>query len=139
MQYGVRFVSAAAITLTLAFASVQGASASMVDVTFTGTVTDGIDSLGLFSNAGTDLTNASFSAQYVFDSTINAGPFNSTGVVGGTSQSTSPPSPLISATLTINGSTLSVPRGDFDQLIAESFPGFFLVSAQASASNRCRW
>jgi hypothetical protein len=92
----------------------------------------GTDSLGKFSPAGTVL-NTSFSAQYMFD-TVNAGVVNASGVIGGTCNCTTPPSPLISATLTINGITLSVPGGFFDQLIVTN-QGFLTFQSSAHASS----
>lgn len=91
------------------------AEAALVDVTWTGTVTNGNDARDLFgvpvSGGGFhDLAGQSFTATYRFDTAVGSlvsGP-GFADLRGGTSFGAgTDPSPAVSATLTINGTTIS--------------------------------
>ncbi|HLH96841.1 MAG TPA: hypothetical protein VKW08_17155 [Xanthobacteraceae bacterium] len=92
--------------LTL-FAAVTQASASIVDVTYTGTVELGFDSVGAFGGVGS-LTGDTYKAVYVFNTSLGA-TFSSAHdnyATGGTEFGST--SPALKASLTINGHTLSI-------------------------------
>ena len=99
--------SAALVGLGIACGAAP-AEASVVDVTITGTLTDGYDQTGLFVAPGGDLTGQGFTARFRFDTSIglaiNAGFYDD--VHGGDYQGVA--SPLLSASLTINGHSQSI-------------------------------
>jgi hypothetical protein len=95
----------------MVFASISsGASATIVTETFTGTVT-GVDVAGYFGARGATL-NTSFQTTYVInDNLAGAGQYNSGdefGTYGGTAYNPAIPSPVISASIVINGQTVNV-------------------------------
>jgi hypothetical protein len=109
--------AAAALPLGL-FGVVSPTSAAIVQVTYTGTVASGFDYTGVFGSAGTDLTGDSFTARYLFDTTLGVTYSSSSPAenqaYGGTGFSI--PSPSLGAVLTINGQNLAV-AGSFLGLI----------------------
>ena len=87
--------------------SVQAAAAqNIVSISVAGKVEAGQDNLGLFGNAGQDLAGASYGMKFVYDITNAMDAGNTRQLNGGTSLGT--PSPLMSATVSINGSAFSV-------------------------------
>ena len=84
------------------------ASATLIDVIYKGVVKDGIDGIGLFGPAGADLTGDAFVATFNMDTSKGSNPSTPTenyihgGVVYGTE------SPMIKATLEINGKSATV-------------------------------
>ena len=94
--------AAAALAAGTAFAD------PTVTATWTGVVTSGTDDLGLFGDAGLDLTNVTFTAVYVLNPT--AGYYQSASDFfdgeGGLAF-TGGPSPVVSVQFTINGHTYS--------------------------------
>lgn len=98
-------IMALAAGLSLGLASLPAAATTMQTV-YTGTI-DVVDYADLFGTGSTDLTGVSYTATYVYETTgsgqIND-PNNNT-VYGGDVYGT--PSPVISATLTINGQSVS--------------------------------
>ena len=83
------------------------ASATIVYVTWTGPITNGYDTTGVFGPALTDLTGATLTAQFTFDTSVGSTYSSPTEnyAYGGTCCGY--PNPLLSATATING--VSVP------------------------------
>ena len=118
----------------MAFVS-TAASAAIVTETFTGTAT-GLDTYGFFGTANTTLSDAAFTATYVFDtSNVGAG-FGpgSTNIYGGSGYPL--PDPLISAALVINGHTFSSSGSWSSQLMVRNFVAFDAYTFVGDASNR---
>jgi hypothetical protein len=97
-----------AVAAMLCVVSAAPAEATVVYVTYTGTISSGSDSGGVFGQAGS-LSGESFTASYVFDTGIGNTATSPTEnfVFGGTSFSV--PSPLIDpAVLTIGGVSINI-------------------------------
>ena len=118
----------ACTTAIALLAGISQASADIITVTWTGTVNSGSDVNGYFGASGTNLAGQNFTATYVFDS-ATPGSFASLGsggtqsLLGGNNYNNSnpmvtttyaPTTPLTSATLSINGQTISVGTGQGD-------------------------
>jgi hypothetical protein len=99
-----RVKSAALACAALGVLLSTSAFADIVTETYTGTVV-GTDYAGYFGSAGSDLSNANFTATYVFD-TNRAGSTHNSGMVTDT-YGFNLSSPAISASLTINGRPLT--------------------------------
>ena len=111
------------------------ASAAIVTETFTGKAT-GFDTYGFFGAANNTLSNAAFTATYVFDtSNVGAG-FGpgSPNIYGGSVYPL--PDPLISAALVINGHTFSSSGSWSSQLMVRNFAAFDAYTFVGDASNR---
>jgi hypothetical protein len=100
----IKSLSAAAI---VAVVMTTGASADTLTETWTGKVGTGVDTRGLFGSANTSLAGDSFTATFVFDTTLGTN-LGGTDVFGGLG-SGGLTDPLISAKLTIAGATFSIP------------------------------
>jgi hypothetical protein len=89
------------------------ASATIVDVEYTGAMKDGTDGIGIFGAAMTDLTGAAFVLDFVFDTTrgqtVSSPTRNS--AKGGPAYSLADPSPALQWTVTINGVKSTVMGG----------------------------
>jgi hypothetical protein len=107
------------VALAALFGLVTPSAATIVDITYTGTVTSFTDGLGLFK--GTVIKDGeSFVASYVFNTSLGYEHRSSTNNL---SQNVGYTNPLISATVNINGITISVP-GTFDSFSqAQELPG----------------
>jgi PEP-CTERM motif-containing protein len=84
---------------------VSQASAAIMDVTYTGTVNYGTDTLGIFGTAGADLAGSSWVATYTFDTSLghtSSSP-NYNDVEGGPASPYNNTSPVLSSMITING------------------------------------
>ena len=95
------------------------ASATIVDVTYTGTVSSGGDSIGVFGLGPdlTDLTGFSFVSHYTFDTSVGiivTSPTLNENQGGSYFGNTSP---SICATLTINGHTVSITGNDIGYIL----------------------
>lgn len=105
--------TACALTLMFSGLSIaQPAAAATILITYTGTVVDGSDGIGLFGDPNKSLMNAKFTSVYTltYPSQGSGENISNPGIhviYGGTSFNQSPPSPL-SGQLTINGRTVSV-------------------------------
>ncbi len=104
-----------AIFFTLAgIAGTPAARAELIDVTWEGTIRDGNDQTGIFGGTrGVKLflDGYAYVATYRFDTTLghfNAGDGTYQQLVGGTSYGAGVSGPAVSASITINGGTLSV-------------------------------
>jgi hypothetical protein len=113
-------------------AGISTASADIITVTWTGSLSPAgtggtVDTNGLFGATGASYAGDPFSATLVFDSATAGAIYNpATGTLEGGSDingSRSPgtPSPLVSASLTINGTSVSIGGGYSAQLV--STPG----------------
>jgi PEP-CTERM motif len=104
----------AALIAILGF--VSPASATIVQVTYWGTVSSGSDQTGIFGPAGGSLDGDSYVAHYVFDTTQGytyASPTNNYAYGGSTYENNSP---LVSSSVTINGHTANI-GGNYEGLI----------------------
>ncbi|HLH94147.1 MAG TPA: hypothetical protein VKW08_03425 [Xanthobacteraceae bacterium] len=92
------------------FCAVAPASASILDVTYTGTVALGFDAVGAFGHVGF-LSGDSYKAEYVFDTSLGASfsPGFDNDATGGAKFGTT--SPVLKASLTIDGHTVSITPG----------------------------
>ena len=108
-----KFLGAAAVLAALGLAS--PASATLVDVTYWGTVFAGYDQTGVFGSPGADLTGNSYVAHYVFDTTQGFTYSSPTQnyVIGGTGYGVA--SPLVSASVTVGGQTVTI-AGDVAEI-----------------------
>jgi hypothetical protein len=108
-------------TATLAlFGVVSPASATIVQVTYTGLVSVGYDYTGVFGAPNTDLTGEPYVTRYLFDTTLGSTLSSPTSnyAIGGTVSPLPPPvpvttvsplpSPSLGAVVTINGRTLVI-------------------------------
>jgi hypothetical protein len=101
---GILLAGVAAISL-----SATSAQAALIDLTWTG-LASGNDGLGLFGAAGA-ITGAAYTATYRFDTNVNFNANTTNGtedVTGGSFFNPALASPLISASLTINGMSVSL-------------------------------
>ena len=105
----------AALIAILGF--VSPASATLVDVTYWGTVHSGYDKTGVFGPAGADLSGDSYVANYVFNTALGiiTNEPGWQGAQGGSFFSPTNPagpnfaaSPLVSASVTINGHSVNI-------------------------------
>jgi hypothetical protein len=111
----------AAVAIASSMAFVGQGSAQVVQETYTGTIASGTDALGYFGPAGADLTGQSFTATFLFDTSLGAAvnavyppcasPYTCAGgglqeIYGGTSYG-AVPTPNLSTTLTIGNGTYS--------------------------------
>jgi hypothetical protein len=78
---------------------VSQASAAIMDVTYTGTVSSGTDTFGLFGKEGANLIGKTWVATYTFDTSLGFPASN--GVRGGSELGNT--SPVLSSMITING------------------------------------
>lgn len=60
-------IKSIAMMISVALSAITPASANVVTVITTGTVTSGADTFGMFGAVGSDLTGAQFTATYTFD------------------------------------------------------------------------
>jgi hypothetical protein len=114
-------------------AGVSNASADIITVTWTGTVssTSSIDTNGYFGAAGGNLAGQNFTATYTFDSATPGSVLqigsNVQNLYGGTGDGHNVPpatvSPLQSATLLINNDTISMGTGALSSGISANFGG----------------
>lgn len=97
--------------------SSNAASALTLTVTYTGQVTSGSDTRNLFGLNGASLVGQQYSATYVFDAGLGSGIFvgDQAGGIGFRLQGNPQNSPLINASLNINGSSF-VSSGGFTGL-----------------------
>jgi hypothetical protein len=106
-----RHVLLGAFLAASALAGAAPASADIVSFTYSGHVTDGTDVSGIFGPAGADLTGDALRAVFVFDTSLGVRgtvPGTTDSVIGGTQVPGSPATPLISATLILNGISVSI-------------------------------
>jgi hypothetical protein len=95
----------------VAVASAAPASATIISFAYDGSITDGVDTSGLFGTAGADLTGDRVRVVFTFDTGLGErGTVTGTtdSLLGGTSVPGSPASPLVSALVTIDGHSTSI-------------------------------
>lgn len=121
------------LVLAIATATIAApASANIITFKYFGKITDGTDTSGLFGAANTDLTGDPIEAVFVFDTSLGLrGPIMGAtdSLVGGTSAPGMPPSPLLSATITINGQSALIGGGLLASALTDA--GHFNASAAA--------
>jgi hypothetical protein len=113
-------LSAAALALAMSFVATQ-ASATIVDVTYTGTVISMFDQFGFFGSQS--LVGYPYTATYRFDTSLggdNNSP-NSNYLYGGSFFGI--PSPSLGALVTINGHTLAIGGNYAFDVLNYSWPG----------------
>jgi hypothetical protein len=106
-------VGAAALVGALVYGPT--ASASTLTATYTGVVADGMDFIGTFGTANTDLTGQSFVARFTYDTSLgqlDAG--QESDLFGGVGHLEF--SPVLMASVTIGGVTVSLPNVDEGQI-----------------------
>jgi PEP-CTERM motif len=117
-----KVLGAAAIVAALGFAA--PAAATLVGVTYWGTVFDGYDVTGVFGTAGANLDGDSYVAHYVFDTTqgdtYSSATYNY--AYGGSAYGVA--SPLVSASVTINGNSVSIVGDYYAQIDGYNDGGF---------------
>ena len=89
--------------------------AATVEVVYTGNVTSGIDTSGLFGAVGANLAGDTFTATYLFDPSLGFPSANAAegyNSVAGELPYNGLPSPSLGASITINGQTLNVSGSD---------------------------
>jgi hypothetical protein len=98
------------------FGIVSPASAGMVTVTYSGTVRDGFDQLGIFGTANTSLTGDPYTAVYFFNTAagLNVSVPGFPQIFGGTGTAANrQPSPALGALITINSHSEGEGHGHF--------------------------
>jgi hypothetical protein len=123
-----KFLGAAAAMSGLGLVSALGfvspASATIVSVVYTGTVTSGSDMTGMFGPAGGDLAGDSYVARYVFDTTRGFTYASATNnyAYGGSGYGNA--SPAVSASVTIAGHSASISGAYASQIFGYNSGGF---------------
>jgi hypothetical protein len=117
------------------------ASATIVYITVTGTVTTGTDGSGLFGTIGASLAGDAYTAQYVFDTSLGYTRNSATEnyaeggwfyISLGAPYTTSP---SLGASLTINGQSSSIAGGYFSQLYGSNTGSFSESASQVQDSS----
>ena len=135
-----RIKSAALACAALGALVSTSAFADIVTTTYTGTVI-GTDYAGYFGVAGSDLSNATFTATYVFD-TNHSGSTQWSGTFNTFTNGIGVKSPAISASLAINGQTLAFTANQFyySQLLAQDrASGHFQSEADVHSMSGAIW
>jgi hypothetical protein len=114
------------------FGACATASATLIDVIYKGVVKDGVDGIGLFGSPGADLTGDAFVATFNMDTSkgTNASTPTENYIYGGAVYTTE--SPMIKATLEINGKSATI-DGSYNGSV-QAFLGQPGVSNQQSHS-----
>jgi hypothetical protein len=132
-----RIKSAALACAALGALLSTSAFADIVTETYTGTVM-GTDYAGYFGTAGSDLSNTSFTATYIFDTNHTGSDQYSTSFIEYT-KGFNLNSPAISASLAINGQTLTFATNGiyYSELLAQNLAtsGYFQSFAQVHSNS----
>lgn len=125
---------------TLGVLYATSASASILDVTYTGTVSSGADSGNAFGLAGTNIVGDSYVAYYRVDTSLPGTPgYSGTAIdqnftYGGSNFGNT--SPILNSTVTINGVTVGVNGSWFGETLGENFgPNEFSEQYQLAESS----
>lgn len=114
---------------------VEPASATLIDLTWTGTTLFGSnDGLGLFGPPGLVDADTSYTARFRFNTSIgfvSNGTNGSEEVVGGTFFNPATPIPLVSADITIKGSTVAADGDYYSQFFRQTGQGASKISSLA--------
>lgn len=112
------------------------AHAALIDITWTGTIIDGNDPLGLFGAPGL-LNGAAYTSTYRYDTSIGFSTAFGTieDVRGGTFNFGPVATPAVSASITVNGVTDNANRGYFDVYQRRSEPGFSSIITEVEGQN----
>lgn len=110
---------------------VSPAQSMIMEVTYTGTVSSGYDSAGIFGDPGQNITGDSYSATFVFDPEIGRiQSSNSDYARGGAYMGTG--SPMLESTVTINGKTQIIYGGYYSSVYAASLASGFSEMQQVA-------
>lgn len=136
------------MTAVAMLAGISSASADIITVTWSGTVSGGSDVNGYFGTAGKDLTGQAFTATFVFDSGTAGSVLQQLGDIqnlfGGASFNNSnpmltttfaPTTPLQSSTLVINGKSVSGGTGQAIDSFLTAGAGGGVNGSRAYSSN----
>jgi len=130
-------LAVASLALASATAIGPAAAADLVRLDWTGTVLfGGNDNLNLFGLQNIDLTGRAYTASYIYDTSVNfvENLTDSTqSVSGGTFFNPFRPSPLVSASITVNGITVDVGGSFFGSYFTQSGLGVSGILTDAIA------
>ena len=130
-----------------AFAAAMGAcasaSATIVNAEWTGTITSGFDSGGIFGPVGADVSGLAFTANFLYDTslgtTVSSSP-TGTNLEGGTGTASGGQSPISKASFAINGVTNTFVPNLVGQIVAfngdPSFVNQIVHNAESSTNNQ---
>lgn len=118
-----------------AFALAGQACAEVVDFTYQGTVVHGTDGAGLFGPANADLSGDLFTAFFSFDPARGGYQYSSpsAGSYGGDQSADT--SPLLSASITINGVTRDMTTSWYGEIFGINTPDISLQYQEAEFQN----
>ncbi len=130
-----KVLSAAAVVAALG--AMPPATAALVPVTVWRTVSSGYDQTGVFGPAGQSLVGDSYEARYLFNTALGLTLSNPTKnyALGGTNFGV--PSPAVSASVTINGVTVTI-GGDYIGYIFGSNNGYW-YAVSCGRALYCYW
>lgn len=130
-------LAVASVALASAAAIAPAEAANLVRLDWTGTILfGGNDNLNLFGLQNIDLTGRAYTASYVYDTSVNfvENLTDSTqSVSGGTFFNPFRPSPLVSASITVNGITVAVGGSFFSTYFTQSGLGVSGILTDAIA------
>lgn len=112
------------VSCACALACASPAAASIITVTYTGSFSYGTDRTGVFGAAGADLMNDAFTAVYHFDTNKGQLTLSPTrnALVGGSYWGYA--TPLVDATLTVNGASIAFGGSYYGHIMATNPGGF---------------
>jgi hypothetical protein len=108
--------------IAMVFGTATPVLAAVKVATYVGTVAAGFDTSGVFGVANTSLVGAVWTAKFTYDrslSTLNFSGSNYDSSYGGTDYGG--PSPIIAATITINGVTRDIPSDTYAEATVSEF------------------
>ena len=131
---GIYKVKKLLLVTTALVISLASARANIITVTDTGTISNGIDVVGVFGPSNTSLTGDAYTATYVFNTSVGRliqNPASGEIILGGTAFSAL--SPIVSAVLNINGLSVSF-SGDYEGVL-QAFNNNFVAGVQELSGN----
>lgn len=119
------------VACACALAGASPAAASIITVTYTGSFVYGTDRTGVFGAAGADLTGDTFTALYQFDTNEGLLTLSPTrgALVGGSYWGYS--TPLVDATLTVNGASIALGGSYYGHVMASDLGGVKILETGA--------
>ena len=109
------------VAFAVNYGGVAPASATIVNAEWTGTITNGVDGLEIFGPAGADLSGAAFTGDMLYDTALGTTLYSSptgTWLEGGPGVASGGQSPILTASLTINGITHAITPNFYGQVLA---------------------
>ena len=110
------------------------AQAALVQLTWDGMTVAGSDKIGLFGAPTSNFQSTAYRVTYVFDTQVSYTANTTNGsqdVTGGTFFNTFRPSPLVSASILVNGVTLAIGGSYYGQYFSQSGQGSSGIQAEA--------